>query len=140
MIAAGRKVIDAGIFLSVTTLLGLGGTALSSRHAIETAEVLNTMVPNQIAALTLIPLAGTALGSEVAAGKFVLPEPPEILQELRLLLLHLHDIKAQFHANHASNYLPLAGRLPRDRDVFLKPIAMALDGSTPLVPDRRRTL
>ena len=140
MLAAGRKITAAGLFLSVTVLLGLGGTALSTQHAIDTAEVLNKMAPHQIAALTLMPLENTRLGREVAAGAFTLPSPSEILQELHLLISHLQSVKCQFHANHASSYLPLAGRLPRDKDTFLASIAMALNGATPLVPEYRRAL
>jgi radical SAM superfamily enzyme YgiQ (UPF0313 family) len=140
MVAAGSKIREAGIFLSVTTLLGLGGVSLSSEHATDTANVLNQMAPNQIAALTLIPLENTALGREVAAGSFILPNPSQILQELHILISHLKDNKSQFHANHASSYLPLAGRLPKDKDSLLLSIAMALNGATPLVPDYRRAL
>lgn len=140
MTAAGRKIREAGIFLSVTTLLGLGGFALSSEHATQTAEVLNKMAPHQIAVLTLIPLENTALGKKVAAGTFILPTATEILHELKLLIAHLDDITCQFHANHASSYLPLAGRLPRDKDTLLAAIDMALTGAVPLVPDYRRAL
>ncbi|MCP4338953.1 MAG: B12-binding domain-containing radical SAM protein [Desulfobulbaceae bacterium] len=140
MTAAAIKIRQTGIFLSVTTLLGLGGVTLSAQHAVETAEVLNKMSPNQIAALTLMPLKNTELGEEVAAGKFILPSPSEILQELHLLVSHLKNVKCQFHANHASSYLPIAGRLPRDKNAFLASIEMALKGTTPLVPDYRRAL
>jgi len=140
MTAAGRKIREAGIFLSVTTLLGLGGVQLSAEHAIQTAEVLNKMAPHQIAALTLIPLENTALGKAVAAGTFILPTATAILHELKLLITHLDGITCQFHANHASSYLPLAGRLPRDKDTLLAAIDMALMGAIPLVPDYRRAL
>ncbi len=140
MTTAGRKIREAGIFLSVTTLLGLGGVSLSSEHAIATAEVLNNMEPHQIAALTLIPLNNTELGDEVTAGKFILPSPSEILQELHQLISNLKNIRCQFHANHASSYLPLAGRLPRDRESLLASIELALNGTIPLVPDYRRAL
>ena len=140
MTAAAQKIKRTGIFLSVTTLLGLGGVPLSSQHAIETAEVLNKMAPNQIAALTLMPLNNTELGKEIASGQFALPDPFEILQELHMLISHLSDVKCQFHANHASSYLPIAGRLPRDKNAFLSSIEMALKGTTPLVPNYRRAL
>ncbi len=140
MLAAGKKIRAAGLFLSVTLLLGLGGTALSTQHAIDTAEVLNKMAPHQIAALTLMPLENTILGREVATGTFTLLSPSEILQELQLLISHLQNVKCQFHANHASSYLPLAGRLPRDKNAFLASIAMALHGTTPLIPEHRRAL
>jgi radical SAM superfamily enzyme YgiQ (UPF0313 family) len=140
MTAAATKIKGAEIFLSVTTLLGLGGVSLSSQHAVDTAEVLNKMAPNQIAALTLMPLNNTELGRAVAAGEFILPTPSQILQELHQLISHLKNVKCQFHANHASSYLPIAGRLPRDKNAFIASIEMALKGTTPLVPDYRRAL
>jgi len=138
--AAGKKIKEAGLFLSVTVLLGLGGSSLSAEHAVLTAEVLNEMMPNQIAVLTYMPLANTELGRKVAAGIFILPTAEEILLELHSLIAHLHDFKCQFHANHASSYLPIAGRLPKDKAAFLKSIQMAVNGVTPLVPDYRRAL
>ncbi|MGB3211965.1 MAG: radical SAM protein [Desulforhopalus sp.] len=140
MIAAGKKIREAEIFLSVTILLGLGGTTFSFQHAVDTANVLNQMSPNQIAALTLIPLQNTTLGRQVTAGRFNLPRPTEILKELHVLISHLKNIKCQFHANHASSYLPLAGRLPRDTGTFLSFIEKAMNGSTPLTPENRRAL
>jgi radical SAM superfamily enzyme YgiQ (UPF0313 family) len=140
MTAAAEKVTKAQIFLSVTALLGLGGVGLSSRHAVETAGVVNNMAPQQLAVLTLMPLGNTQLGRAVATGAFVLPTPRAILQELRTLVSHLENFRCQFHANHASSYLPLTGRLPRDKDALLRALAMAVNGSAPLVPEYRRAL
>lgn len=140
MIAAGQKIRESGIFLSVTALLGLGGVALSKRHAEETAQALTAMAPSQIAILTLIPLANTILGQDVLAGKLVLPTPQEILLELSLIISGLQTIRCQFHANHASSYLPISGRLPKDRDKLLAAIEMARNGAVSLVPEYRRAL
>ena len=140
MIAAAEKVNRAGLFLSVTVLLGLGGAALSHRHAEETARVLCEMAPKQIAALTLMVLDNTPLGKACRAGDFVLPSAQQILQELHLLVSGLHGVRCQFHANHASTYLPLAGRLPKNQGQFLESIEKAMQGITPLVPDYRRAL
>jgi radical SAM superfamily enzyme YgiQ (UPF0313 family) len=140
MIAAGQKIRESGIFLSVTALLGLGGVALSKHHAEETARVLTAMAPRQIAILTLIPLANTVLGQDVLAGKLVLPNSHAILAELSLLISGLRDVRCQFHANHASSYLPIAGRLPKDRENLLAAIEMARNGAVSLVPEFRRAL
>ncbi|MBU1565005.1 MAG: radical SAM protein [Proteobacteria bacterium] len=140
MIAAGRKIRGVGIFLSVTALLGLGGIALSKRHAEKTAKVLTAMAPSQIAMLTLIPLKNTVLGQEIQAGKFLLPNPQEILAELSLLIRHLQNVRCQFHANHASSYLPIFGRLPKDQVDLLASIEMAKSGASPLVAEHRRAL
>jgi radical SAM superfamily enzyme YgiQ (UPF0313 family) len=140
MIAAAKSIRESGIFLSVTALLGLGGVALSKRHAEETAQALTAMAPRQIAILTLIPLANTSLGQKVLTGELVLPNPQEILTELALLISRLQNVRCQFHANHASSYLPISGRLPKDRENLLAFIEIARSGAVALVPEYRRAL
>lgn len=140
MVAAALKIRESGIFLSVTALLGLGGLARSVHHAVETAKVLSLMAPRQIAVLTLIPLANTALAEEVRAGRFLLPSPQQTLVELSHLVAGISGVRCQFHANHASSYLPLSGRLPKDRDALLQTIELAKGGDIPLVAECRRAL
>jgi radical SAM superfamily enzyme YgiQ (UPF0313 family) len=140
MIAAGRKVREAGIFLSVTVLLGIGGIEASTRHAIATARVLNQMAPNQIAALTLMPIAGTPLYDDMKHGLFHLPDELGLLGELKTMLNHLELDKVQFQANHASNFLPLDCRLQKDKTAALAMIDQALTGAIPLMPDYMRSL
>jgi len=140
MINAGQRVRKAGIFLSVTALLGLADNSSSLSHAEATADVLNRMAPNQIAILTYMPLANTALGDSVKKGEFILPNSMEILKELHHLVGGLSGVKCQFHANHASSYLPLAGRLPRDKDALLEQINRALTGDIATTPESWRAL
>jgi radical SAM superfamily enzyme YgiQ (UPF0313 family) len=139
MIEVAQQVRETGIFLSVTVLLGLGEKVGSREHALRTAEVLSRMAPKQIAALTLMPLDNTSLGRLYRQGQFQLPDPDGILTELRLLVEHI-DTPTQFHANHASNYLPITGRLPRDREKILALIDEAASGSRQLVPEGLRRL
>ncbi len=140
MIEAAGRVRKAGIFLSVTVLLGLGGIKRSLQHARESARVLSLMRPKQIAALCLMPLSNTPLGAEYEAGDFQLPDAEGMLLELRELLSNIDCNPVQFMANHASNYLPLAGRLMRDRDAMLETVSQALLGSQALVPEHFRAL
>ncbi|MDK9707721.1 MAG: radical SAM protein [Desulforhopalus sp.] len=140
MIDAAEKIHRTGIFLSVTALLGLGGVSLSKQHAEETAWTLKAMKPRQIAILTLMPLSNTILGQEVLSGRFTMLNPQEILTELYILLSNLKDVRCQFHANHASSYLPITGRLPRDRTVFMDLIENAKNGAVSLVPEFKRAL
>jgi len=140
MISAGRKVAEAGIFLSVTVLLGLGGLVLSHQHAVATGRVLTEMAPHQIAALTLMPMSGTPLGDAVENGSFQLPDAVAMLKELREMLNLINCDKVQFMANHASNYLPISGRLGRDKDAILATIDRALGGGIALTPEAYRAL
>lgn len=140
MIEAACKVREAGIFLSITALLGIGGTQASTRHAIATAKVLNKMAPNQIAALTVMPIPGTSLYDDMVQGHFQLPDKHGILQELKTIVQHIELEKVQFQANHASNFLPLDCRLSRDKAITLSRIDQALAGDIPLMPDYLRGL
>ncbi len=140
MISAARKVAQAGIFLSVTVLLGLGGRKLSLQHARQTGRVVSEMVPRQIAALTLMPLAGTILGDQVEDGTFLLPDALSILKELQEMVTFITCDKVQFMANHASNYLPISGRLGRDKVAILATIDQAMGGKISLIPESYRAL
>lgn len=139
MIEAAGKVMEAGLFLSATVLSGLGQIKKSELHAVKTAEVLNIMQPNQIAALTLMPLDNTPLGQHYLEGTFELPSPAGIMRELRQLVENL-NCPSQFHANHASNYLPIVGRLGRDKEKLLQQIDQAIGGYCQLKPERYRSL
>jgi radical SAM superfamily enzyme YgiQ (UPF0313 family) len=140
MIEAAGRVNASGLFLSVTTLLGLGGTELSEVHARKSAEILNQMKPKQIAALTLMPLPETVLGRQYAEGLFQLPGRRQILTELKTLVNSLTLDRVMFHANHASNYLPIEGILQKDKLKILDAVDSALAGTAALVPDYMRAL
>jgi len=140
MIAAARKVREAGIFLSATVLLGIGGTKLSTQHAIATGRVLSQMAPNQIAALTVMPIPGTPLHDDIVHGRFHLPDELGLLGELKIMLQHIELDAVQFQANHASNFLPLDCRLSKDKEATLVRIDQALAGNIPLMPDYMRGL
>lgn len=140
LIAAGRLVRDAGIFLSVTVLLGIGGAMHSLAHAKATALALNAMQPNQVAVLTLMILDNTPLARLIESGDFQIPDRNNLFIELRTLLEHLHLPRSQFQANHASNYFSLDGRLPKDKDKFLSFINDAISGNINLKPENCRAL
>ncbi len=140
MIAAACKVREAGVFLSVTVLLGIGGAEASAQHAIATGKVLSQMAPNQIAALTVMPIPGTTLHDDIIHGRFHLPEKFGLLRELKIMLQHIELDTVQFQANHASNFLPLDCRLSRDKAATLARIDLALAGEVPLMPEYMRGL
>lgn len=117
MVEAGRRAKEAGFELSVTVLTGLGGKFKSRENAVETALILNRIQPDYIGALTLTPTPNTVLYRKIKKGEFILLDPLENLQELKWMLENLSlNNRCLFRCNHASNYLPLKGALPEDRD------------------------
>lgn len=120
MLEAGRKIRRAGIELSVTILLGLAGRSPRAvDHEKNTAKLLNEMNPDYIGALTLMLVPKTPLYRRMEKGEFELPGPFEILDEMRILIENLEVQGTEFRSNHASNYLPIKGRLPEDKQKML---------------------
>ena len=126
MVAGVRHGMAAGLKSSVIFLLGLGGRRLWQENAIESARAVSQMNPNYLSALTVTVAPGTPLARQLRAGEFELPEPAEFAAELRLFLEHV-DVKATvFRSNHASNYVPLAGRLPKDKERMVSELTEAI--------------
>ena len=140
MICMGRKARATGIKLSVTVLLGIAGRERSQIHASETGRVLSAIDPEYVGALSLMLIPGTPLYEEHAAGRFELIDPNEMLAELRTMMASTHLSRGLFHANHASNYLPIKARLPRDKEQVLELIDSALAGKVSLKPEYLRAL
>lgn len=143
MVEAGRKIRSAGILLSVTILLGLAGrTPKALDHAINTARICNDMNPDYIGALTLMLVPGTVLYRRTQKGEFELPGPFEILDELRIMIEHMEVQGTEFRSNHASNYLPIKGRLSEDKEKILALINEMIDKNDRkyLRPDYLRAL
>jgi len=140
MIRMGRKARDAGIKLSITVLIGIAGKERSRIHARESGRVLSAIDPEYVGALSLMLIPGTPLHKDYVAGRFPLLKPDEMLQELRTMIEHTTLTRGLFHANHASNYLPIKARLPRDKAATLKLIDDALEGQVPLKPEWLRGL
>ncbi len=140
MIAAGRKVRRAGIRLSLTVLLGVAGRERSEIHARETGRVLTAIDPEFVGALSLMLIPGTPMHADHENGRFELIGPREMLQELGTMLAHTHMTRGLFHANHASNYLPIRARMPADKEKTLQLISHALDGDIRLKPEYLRAL
>jgi radical SAM superfamily enzyme YgiQ (UPF0313 family) len=122
MVIAGRKVMESGLKLSCTVIIGLGGKQQSLDHARETAELINQVNPHYLGALTLMLEREAPLTRLVTSGKFSVLSPMEALQETRFLLEHLVVTDCMFRSNHASNYLPLKGTLPQDKQQLLEQI------------------
>ncbi len=140
MIAMGKKLKKADIKVSVTVLLGLGGRKGSLDHARETGRVLSAMDPDFVGALSLMLIPGTELHDQYEKGAFELPGAEEMLTELGAMIAATNLTDGLFHANHASNYLPIRARLPRDKERTLTLISQALDGKIPLKPEHMRAL
>ena len=140
MLAMGKKVMEAGINLSVTVLLGIAGKERSLIHARATGKLLSSMDPDYVGALTLMVIPGTPLADEIAAGRFELPDNLGLLMELREMIAATELTHGLFFSNHASNYLPVKVRYPQGKQQALDVIDLALQGRVDLRPEWMRAL
>ncbi len=136
----GRKARAAGFKLSITVLLGIAGRERSEIHARETGRVLTAIDPEYVGALSLMLISGTPLHRDYENGVFPLLSPEEMLREIRTMIQHTALSSGLFFANHASNYLPIKARMPRDKADTLALIDEALAGNVRLKPEYMRAL
>lgn len=139
-IAMGKKCRKAGIKLSITVLLGIAGPERSMIHARETGRVLSEIDPEYVGALSLMLIPGTPMYDDCQSKRFKLIEPDDMLKELGAMIAHTDLSGGLFHANHASNYLPIRASLPKDKEATLHRINQALSGKIALKPEWLRAL
>jgi radical SAM superfamily enzyme YgiQ (UPF0313 family) len=138
MVDAVGRAREAGIKSSVIVLLGLGGRNLRDEHVAGTIRALNEMQPRYLAFLSLMLIPGTPLQRQAERGEFELPGPGELLRETRDIIAGLQLEGTIFRTNHASNYLPLEGRFPADKEELLGTLDDALAGRRPIRPEEWR--
>jgi len=131
LVEAGRKVKEAGITLSVTVILGLGGIEGSEEHALETAKILTEIDPDYAGALTLTMVPGTPLYEQWKQGGFHLISPTRSLEELKIIIENSNFTDCFFSSMHASNYFSVRGQLPRDKERMLTEIKEVLAARDP---------
>jgi radical SAM superfamily enzyme YgiQ (UPF0313 family) len=138
-VEAARRARAAGMDLSVIALLGIAMDR-SAEHARATAELVTKMNPRYFSALTVTVVPNTPLDKLAKKGRFEVPPVPALLGELRTMVSEARPTDALFRTNHASNYLPLGGHLPRDRDRIVEVIDAAIAGRIPLRRESMRGL
>jgi radical SAM superfamily enzyme YgiQ (UPF0313 family) len=126
MVEAGVHAEAAGLRMSVMVLLGIGGRTNSIAHANETAAALNRMQPRLLSVLRIVPVPGTELYDDIAAGHFDPLTEYGAVEELRRLVEALELTSTVFRSNHSSNIIPLEGRFPRDKPQLLEALDVLL--------------
>lgn len=136
------KAHDAGLKVSGTIILGLGGTTHWKEHIDDTIALFNQ------APITYLSTLQLYLDERIInefynkfGESFKMPDDNAILQEQIRLIRGLNPPRPIiFRSNHASNALPLAGTLPKERDNLLRQLHEALAGQQQLRPKYLRGL
>ena len=130
------RATQGGLKVSATVITGLGGKTHWRDHIDATADLINRVPVTYLSTLQL------GLEAEVAprfferfGEAFQWQDDHGVLEELHRLVERLHPPSPViFRSNHASNALPLAGTLPKDKAKVLAQIEQAMTGERGLRP------
>ena len=151
-INATKKLFKANITLSATFINGLGGAGnedVSKAHALESADLVNQICPDDdriwyIAFLSLMIPPGTVMYERKIKGDFTEMNSNGILNELKIfiegIIFKNKEANCIFRSNHASNYLPIKGTLEKDKTKILEVINFGLHHKEALRPEYYRAL
>jgi len=139
IVQAVKRARQAGMTTSVMVLIGLAGIERSLEHARLSADAINEMAPEFTALLTYTPVPGTPLYDRMAAGLSHLPSPRGSIEEIKTFVEGL-ECQTYFTCNHASNYVPMTGRMPQAKKRIVDALDAALAGRLPMKPEFLRGL
>jgi radical SAM superfamily enzyme len=136
MIEALERAHVAGIKISATVILGIGGIEYTREHISDTARVINAAPITYLSTLQLGLEEGAKDRFLRVFDSFTPLNDLHILNEQRELISLINPPqKIIFRSNHASNALHLAGTLPKDRNRLLDEIDDTLKvGEGAMVP------
>ncbi len=145
MARALNKARAAGMAVSATAILGLGGRRLWREHVDGTARLVGEAPPDFLSTLQLRLDADVAADFVARFERFGVPFEAQddagvLAEQARLIAGIETKTPVVFRSNHASNCLPLAGVLPDDRAALLAVVAAARAGVPVLRPEALRGL
>lgn len=128
-VEVGKRVIGAGMKLSLMVILGIAGIEGSERHALATARAVSEIRPTMLSALCLMLYRGSELKDEFERGEFHPLSPAGLMKELLLMIDHI-DLPVEehclFRSNHVSNYVQLRATLPAEKDRLMREISYSI--------------
>jgi radical SAM superfamily enzyme len=122
MAVQALKARDAGMKLSVTAILGLAGRERSLIHAEKTAEWVNRVSPEYFSLLTLFHRHNEAFVRSLEQCT-----RRALMLEARAMVARMDQAVTILRSNHVSNFLNLAGTLPKDRLRLIADIDSAME-------------
>jgi len=131
-----NKASQAGMKISATVILGVGGKKYSQEHALQTAKLVNETT---LQYLSTLQLGLQQTKEEVFYKKFDYTfewlNDQEMLKEQLVFLENLNPNNAViFRSNHASNSFALAGTLPKDKARLIDELKHAIENEALLTP------
>ncbi|MCV6607814.1 MAG: radical SAM protein [Campylobacterales bacterium] len=135
-----QKANQSKIKISATVILGLGGKKYWKEHIDETADLINQFHVNYLSTLQLgLEEKEKENFYKKFGEEFLWQDDEGMLKEQIRFIEKLNPPKnIIFRSNHASNALPLAGNIPKDREKLLNQLNQVFTGKREIVDKRLR--
>lgn len=129
--------VPAGMKVSATVILGIGGVKYTKEHISDTAKIINSTSVNYLSTLQLGLEDDAKDNFYKHFNDFAPLDDSEVLDEQKRFLKLLNPSnKIIFRSNHASNALHLSGTLPKDTTKLIEHLNMATAiGSDAFIPN-----
>ena len=122
-IAAGKKVVEVGMDLSVYYMPGLGGKEFSEENSIETADAINMINPSYVRIRTLAVSENSLLNEKYLDGTFTRTNDTDMVIELKMMIENLEGIDSNIVSDHIINLIPeVNGKMPKDKNKMIDAI------------------
>ncbi|CDH45717.1 radical SAM protein [Candidatus Contendibacter odensensis] len=140
MVTGLSKAKQAGLKISATVILGLGGQSYWREHIDATADLVNRLELDYLSTLQLMldPVITEEFHRKFREPFLEQDDRALLVEQVRLIERLNPPVPLVFRSNHASNALALAGELPRDREKLLAQLEQALAGTVRLRPEWMR--
>ncbi|MCC8998195.1 MAG: radical SAM protein [Candidatus Contendobacter sp.] len=137
MVTGLTKAKQAGLKISATVILGLGGQTYWREHIDATADLVNQVKLDYLSTLQLMldPMIYDEFHRKFREPFQEQDDRALLAEQVRLIGRLNPPAPLVFRSNHASNALALAGELPRDREALLAQLERALAGAVRLRPE-----
>lgn len=124
------KAHNAGINTSIMIINGLGGKKYSEQHALKSAKIINKINPKLLSTLTLSLPFGLEHFKNRFNGDYQQQTIVEIFEELKLFIENLKVKNVIYRSDHVSNNLILKGTLPKDQDILIEMLNVAIQNTS----------
>lgn len=112
-----QEIRAQGIDFSVMVILGGGGRKLSHAHMEDSTAWLNAAKPKYVSLLTLFLRRKRDYFNSIEK-----PGIGDLTDEIRRFLTGINEGNMIFRSNHVSNFVPLEGVLPKDKEKLLRKV------------------
>lgn len=121
-----RKLEEAGIEYYFVYMTGLAGKGGGNRNAVNSAKLFSKLNPYCISVDSLTLFPDTELYAMAQSGGFIPAGEKERILELQAFISHL-QIRTHSLANTSSNFHPVTGFLPYEREKVIGELQYVLD-------------